>query len=277
LTIDVTQASTTTALAIVTSAPNNVASLTFTATVSSTQANGETGTVNFYAGAQLLDTAPLNAGTATYTTTATTFASNSFTAVYSGDTNFLGSTSTRTQQSGDFVLNSASLSIATAQGGMVQALITLTPLYNFSGTLTMSCSGLPANSLCRFQPTTLVVSGTAPVTETVQIFTNLASNTARNEGTPFPGSPHTPWIVTAGIFFLPGAFLLAFRRSRHGLLGLSLLIACCLGLMMLNGCSGSGTTTQLVTPAGTQNVTITFTGAGVTHSLVIPFTVNSTT
>jgi hypothetical protein len=71
-------------------------SVTFTATVTgpSGNANVPTGTVTFVDGTTTLGNGTLSAGVATYTTTALPAGSDSITAVYAGDTNFNGSTST---------------------------------------------------------------------------------------------------------------------------------------------------------------------------------------
>jgi hypothetical protein len=70
--------------------------VTFTATITST-GTGETGTVTFKNGSVTLGTGTVSSGKATYTTSATALtvsaAGHSITAVYSGDSNFLGSTS----------------------------------------------------------------------------------------------------------------------------------------------------------------------------------------
>ncbi|MFD5114381.1 beta strand repeat-containing protein, partial [Streptomyces sp. NPDC058391] len=63
-----------------------------TATVSST-AGTPTGTVSFFDGATLLGTSPLTGGVATLSVSTLSVGSHSLTAVYSGDPNFIGSTS----------------------------------------------------------------------------------------------------------------------------------------------------------------------------------------
>jgi hypothetical protein len=93
---DVVQAGTTTAL---TSAPNPSVlgeSVTFTATVTVTPPGSgtPTGTVTFYDGTTTLGSVALaSSGQAVYATSALPVGSQSITATYSGDTNFLGSTS----------------------------------------------------------------------------------------------------------------------------------------------------------------------------------------
>ncbi|MFE2750354.1 Ig-like domain-containing protein, partial [Streptomyces scopuliridis] len=68
---------------------------TLTATVAAVPpgAGTPTGTVDFFDGATLLGTGTLSGGVATFTTSALSVGSHLLTAVYSGDTNFTGSTS----------------------------------------------------------------------------------------------------------------------------------------------------------------------------------------
>ncbi|MFI1494180.1 beta strand repeat-containing protein, partial [Streptomyces griseofuscus] len=91
----VTQAATTTGL---TSAPDpsvfgEAKTLTATVTAVPPGAGTPTGTVSFYDGATLLGTGTLIGGTATLTTSALGVGTHSLIAVYSGDTEFTGSTS----------------------------------------------------------------------------------------------------------------------------------------------------------------------------------------
>jgi hypothetical protein len=82
----------TTALALSPAAPLVGSTFTMTATVAKTATIVPTGTVQFYDGTTLLNTAGLSNGTASYTTTFSTGTHN-YTAVYSGDTNYAASTS----------------------------------------------------------------------------------------------------------------------------------------------------------------------------------------
>jgi hypothetical protein len=91
-TVNVGKGSTTTSIG---SAPNPsvyAQPVTFTATVTVTSGT-PTGTVTFKNGTATLGTGSLSAGTAAFTTTKLTLGTHSITAVYSGDTNFAGSSS----------------------------------------------------------------------------------------------------------------------------------------------------------------------------------------
>jgi hypothetical protein len=81
----------------------------FTATVAAASpgAGTPTGTVTFKNGSTTLGTGTLSGGVATYTTGALAIGTLSITAVYGGDTNFTGSTSSVLSQ----VVNQATLSV----------------------------------------------------------------------------------------------------------------------------------------------------------------------
>ena len=89
------RADTTTALSSAAKSTVYGQSVTFTATVNATSAGigTPTGSVTFYDDATTLGSAPLSGGIATFATTVLTAGADSITAVYNGDTNFVGSTS----------------------------------------------------------------------------------------------------------------------------------------------------------------------------------------
>ena len=68
-------------------------SVTFTATVTGAFGGASTGTITFKQGTKVLNTATLSANSAIFTTSTLAVGSDSITASYSGDTNFLGSIS----------------------------------------------------------------------------------------------------------------------------------------------------------------------------------------
>jgi len=271
----VVRASTTITLTTSSSTPGGMPNITFTATVTSPTASGETGTVSFYAGTTLLSTSTLVSNSATYTTSNITFSSNSFTAVYSGDVNFSSSTSAALQPTPDFALTSSSSTIATAQGGVATASVTLTPIFGFSGVITPSCSNLPANAVCRFQPTTVSFSGNTPVGASIQIYTNVSSTAARLQ-------THDASRITFALVGPWGIGMLALFGCKRGK---RVRLAQLLLLAVATLCAASGLTGCLahpvtpLTPPGTQNVTVSFASSGsatpITHSLTYNLTVNT--
>ncbi len=275
LSYTVTKAVSTTALTLTPSAPGGNPTITFAASITSATATGETGTVSFYAGTSLLGSSTVASNKASYVSTSVTFASNSFTAVYSGDANFATSTSPAVQPSPDFAISSSGTILATAQGGVATAAVTITPLFNMSSSITPSCTNLPAYAVCRFLPTTIAVSGTAPVGVSVEIYTNVPTNiaaTRTERHTRIAVAMLSPWGL--------GMLLFAGRRRRPHLRLLSLLLFLACGIVASVGLSGCAKSSSILpaTPAGTQSIGVTFTSTGtatVAHALNFTFTVNT--
>ena len=283
------KAVTTTSVGLTVGQQGTVPALTFSSTVSSTTATGETGAVSFYYGAlgsgTLIGTANLNAsGQASLTTQTTAFPSYSFYAVYPGDSNFSSSTSALNSPAPNFTVVPLTASVTTPQGTVATLSTNITPLYNYSGTISATCSGLPANSICRFQPASLAISGTASQPFTVFIYTNVQPNLASAE-LPTPMERRGADISLAGLLGWPCAFVFVLMlksrkslRSRMTLLPMILLFfALTCGLLAMTGCAGSNSTsTSYVTPQGTSTVTVTFTdSAGNSHPVAFGFTVNA--
>ena len=277
----VLKAVTTTSLSVSVGQQGTVPTLTFASTVASTTATGETGTVSFYYGAvgsgTLIGTANVNtSGQASVTTQTTVFGAYSFYAVYSGDSNFAASTSAVNAPSANFTVVPVVTSLTVPQGGVGTLTTNITPLYNYSGTISASCSGLPANSICRFQPSTnaLALSGTAAQPFIVFIYTNVSSTLAMNRSA---SEVRLAEMLGWPLAVLALAGLMRRRKLAVRLVaGVVLLAAMSAGL---NGCSGgssSTSSTALVTPLGTSAVSVTFVdSAGVSHVVPVSLTVNA--
>lgn len=143
------------------------APITFTATVTATHGNSPSGSVQFYDDAAPLgDPLPLDAqGHATYVTTALAAGTHPITAIYSGSSNLLASTSPVFNQS----VAPAAASVYT--GEQLSTHVAVVATDGFNQPLTLSCSGLPANATCTFAQavlqngaglTTLVIHTAAP-------------------------------------------------------------------------------------------------------------------
>ncbi|MDQ2711160.1 MAG: Ig-like domain repeat protein [Acidobacteriota bacterium] len=130
---------------------------------------GATGTVSFYDNANLLGSTVLSAaGTATLNSTALPAGTDTLTAVYSGDTNFAGSSASSqltVLPAPSFTITSNPSSETTWQdwhgdwlGGVV---LTLQALNGFHGNVQLSCAGGPAGTQCKDLPKKVSLSGTA--------------------------------------------------------------------------------------------------------------------
>jgi sugar lactone lactonase YvrE len=247
--------------------------LTLTATVASAS-GAPTGAVNFYDGATLLNSTPvaLSGGVATLTPAALPLGSQSLTAVYSGDTNFLTSTSTAVAENvitPDFSIASSTPAQAVLPASSVNYTITLTPLNpTFVYPVTLSASGLPSGVTASFNPSSIAAGAGASNT----VLTLSASAQARLEmNHRFPGRMIAP--TALALLMLPLAFSRRARRtsrklSRSGRALLALLLMA--GLSVLAGCGGGGFFGH---PAQSYTVTVTAANGINTRSTNVTLTV----
>jgi hypothetical protein len=178
-------------------------------------------------------------------------------------------------------------SLTIAQGSSGETTLTFTPTGGYNGTLTLSCTGLPANSLCTFTLNGASISSLTlpgnnlPVSVLLTIETDVNAQQARMEPRPTPLRPGA--ILTAIAFWWPGTLLglFALRRKRklftkdRGWLGLCLCALLIGTLASLAGCNHGGGHGAYVTPVGNSTVTITVTpgaGSGQTLSLGVTIT-----
>ncbi len=284
-------------------------SLVIKATVKSASTSDiPTGKVGFYAGTTLIGTATLANGVATISDTSNSFGLIAGTyqlqAQYLGDQNYATSSSTITlvinADVPSFVLayngvggagsssaQAGSPAVGTAQGSTSVEEIVVTPTNTLSGTMTFACSGMPANSVCTFSPTSLTFTPTplVPTYQLVQVtlWTDIAPGTNPAQTSSLnvrPGQNNKAALATAlgwPVLMLSLAGMLGFRkRFRHS--GLFTAIAI-FGLLagssvVMTGCFNAKSTAHL-TPIGVYNVTITATGPqGTSASIPVTFTVS---
>jgi uncharacterized repeat protein (TIGR01451 family) len=141
----VNQATTTTTLSSSANPSSFGQSITFTATVSG---SGATGTVTFKDGGVSIGSGTLSAGTATFTTSTLTAGAHSITAVYSGDSNFSGSSSPTLTQTVSPAATTTTLS-SSANPSTVGQSVTFTATVSGSGatgTVTFKDGGVSIGS-----------------------------------------------------------------------------------------------------------------------------------
>ena len=158
VTLPVSQSSSTTAVNYFPSSPVASQNVTLTATVSAVSpgAGAPTGTVQFFNGSTSLGTATISGGVASLVTSALGTGTNSVTAQYSGDTNFVASTSP-----------AVSITVAaTATSTTTVTFSPASPVYGQTVTLTAtvapisSLSGAPTGTVEFYNGTTLLGSET---------------------------------------------------------------------------------------------------------------------
>lgn len=273
-----------------------------------------TGTVQFFDGKNALGPAvTIKNLVATLTTMQLANGSNSITATYSGDANFLTSTSAAATvfvDNPDFQIsaNPGNITINSAAPGTTQILLTPGPGLGLSGVVSLACSGLPVGSTCTFVPGQPNLDGFDPVNVALSISRpSPTSSVARaaslvQQSRSFAGS--AAGVVLGCVLFCclrrkrqPKAALfssaLSYRvilRRMTGLLprmtsarsALSLasflLLAAILGA--LSGCSNSGKSVAPPSNSPSANsfvATVTASGGtgaqAVTHSVTLAVTV----
>ena len=248
--------------------------ITFTATVSSA-ASVPTGTVNFLDGATVLGTGTLANGVATFTTSTLAIGSHSVTAVYAGDANFNGATSSAQSETiEDFSLNISTVagsvtSVTVLPGGMAVYTLTIAPINGttFPAAVTLTASGLPAGAVATFSPATLA-AGSGSTTVTLSI--SIPQHAMLQHVSPF-GKAFAP--VALGMLLLP--FSRRMRKNARRLArATSLALLLLAGLAATAGLTGCGTTSGFFAQQQqTYNIVVTGTSGTLTHSTTVTLTV----
>ena len=217
--------------------------VTFTATVTPSGAGTPTGTVFFYDGGTLLATAqPLLNNMATLSLSTLAAGTHTITAVYSGDANFTGSTSSAIAElieDFDFTITpnpsnpGGSTQQTVAPGAAATFSFTVQPTTGASSfPIALAATGLPAGATATFTPQTLTLrAGASSFTMTIQ---TAASTSGLSQTRLFGGGA-----MALALLLLP----FPLRRKAKHLHALTMLALIAAGAMCttLTGCgSGSG-------------------------------------
>lgn len=233
-------------------------SITLTATVSAAAASG---TVSFLDGTTALGSGSLVNGVASLAVSTLTAGSHAITAVYSGDSNFAGvSSSALSELVQDFSLSitggtATGTSQTVSAGGTATYKIDVAPVggNTFPSAVSFAVTGLPTGATATFSPQTIAAGGgETTVTLTIQVPTQTSMmlqdrplNRRRGEGLP---------VIALGCAMLPFAW--ARRRNlRSGVqrvAGLGILAA----MMLVAGCAGNSSSTT-TTQAKTYTLSMT--------------------
>jgi hypothetical protein len=150
-------------------------------------------------------------------------------------------------------VNPSSLTVVAGQSATTT--FTFAPVGGFVGTISFSCSGLPAGTTCVFVPPSVTADGSNKVQTSTLTITTTSSGTA-NIGQNSTG----PGPTLASFFLLPalllGSFIAWRRRSfTRRVRGMMLLLL--VGIIVAGGVVGcGGSIIQTVTPLGSHSVTV---------------------
>jgi len=221
-----------------------------------------TGTVTFLDGTNVVSNATVVNGVATGSYLAPAAGTHTITASYSGDRNFMPSTSsvmsTTVSAIPDFTVSVPNPS-QSVQGGLIaNYTVVVAGQGAFSGAVSLAASGIPAGAKANFSPPQLI-PGTGSVTSTLSVQTTTAMASR--------GPVISPWWALG--FVLP---ILIVRRRKLWLQVAAM--AVCVGL------AGCGTRSLSVATQPSQSYTFTVTGTGtnlagvvVTHPVVVTLVV----
>jgi len=228
-------------------------SVIFTATAATTGSfvNIPTGTVTFYDGTSNIGSGILTNGVATLTTSTLAAGLHQITAAYLGSATMAPSTSVAVAQQVNsslasagtgFLMSVSPTAFPVVIGGSSSVVVSILELNNFNQPVTLSCSGLPAESTCTFAiPTIPAAGGSTPLTVTVTAPHNCGVTALSSLG----GS--------TGLSIFAAVVLAFSARRRRVLKGLLLAVVLCI----LPAISGCGNCTDLGVKPGTYTFTVT--------------------
>ncbi len=169
-------------------------SVTFTATVSSSVAGTQSGTVSFYLDGSTTPagSAALSAGAAQLSTSSLSVGSHTLVATFaSSNSNFQGSSSaTLTQAVSDFSISASPSSLTVSRSHSGTYTLTLSPLSGFTGAVSLSCTGAPSHTTCSISPSSVTLNGTSSAQATVTITVGGNASTGKHTLT-FKGTSGT--------------------------------------------------------------------------------------
>ncbi len=155
----------------------------------------------------------------------------------------------------------SSLTVASGQAATYALL--LSSAANVTGTVTFTCTGVPAHSTCTVNPSSVALGGSTPMTVTVA--TGLT--TVRLDAPAMPWTKSQTWLAA----LLPLCLFCRRKRWQQTLLLFTLTLA----LISGSGCSagrtepgsGSAGSSAAVSPSGSYSLVVTGSSAGLTRTL----------
>jgi len=161
----------------------------------------------------------------------------------------------------DFSMTLAPTTFTLGVGETAASTLTVTPANGFMGSVSLSCSGLPAGGSCTFNPGFISTSGKSTLT------LGYSGSTSNNRlPAPFPLVPVTSVVIAVALF--------GSRQRRPRWLSL-LAVAGTLNFFLITCCGGGGGQPLPAPPTPvTSTVIVTATCGTISHSSSLTLTVN---
>jgi sugar lactone lactonase YvrE len=210
---------------------------------------------------------------------------HTITAVYSGDTNYAGATSTSVTFgviNPSIQFSAAPASLTTTAGTSAKTTLTLTSvlgygvLQNFTDSVELDCLNLPAHATCSFDTSSVAVTEQAPGTAVVTINTNVSGEVIASN------RKSSAW----GFATVFGIGLVGLVFGRKAKSNRRMITVICAGFVLLSlvagmaSCADSSTTKTTAsatkTPAGTYAISVTAKQITNHNQASLPFTINLT-
>jgi len=228
-----------------------------------------TGTVTLMDGDAVIAAAPVQNGTASFTTEFSTTGDHSITAAYSGDQNFQPTNSPQLLEhvTGDdaFTIAVAPSTLSQTSGEASNVTVTLFTGSATSQPVQLSCENLPPGASCSFQP------------NAIQPLVNGASTTMTitTEGSHIGASRlgARSWAAALICPLIFGGFT-ATTRSRTRLRPFLAIAICAVGIMGLSGCKDSLKVIQGGTPVGLYTVNVIGNNGALTQTAAVKLRIN---
>jgi sugar lactone lactonase YvrE len=263
--LSIAQAPTQTSLSTSTSSPGLGLPVTLTVQASSTTTGVPTGSITLADGSTTLSVVPLSAsGAATFTTSSLSLGAHNLSAFYSGDTNFLSSSSA----TANLAVGPASDFTLAATGSTAQSIPSgSAATYSFSvamqgaamsSPIALAVQGVPLGATSSINPS-YIPPGGAVTSFTLTIQTPLATLDIKSR----PGdrrSPGTGWLA---LLLLP---VIGLARRRKAIAGFMAAVACILLATLATGCGNRVNSGNQSVNSTTYTLTVTGTATGPTGS-----------
>jgi FG-GAP-like repeat/FG-GAP repeat len=183
-----------------------------------------------------------------------------------GATVLLNNSGSKTQPG--FAIGASQSSQTVVAGSAATYNLTMTGQNGYSGSITFSCSGLPAGATCTFSPASVAMSGNASLATMLTITTTASTSAALGMPQTPNSKPGSPMLLASlaslGLF---GLVLGGSSKKRRVQMVMTVLPVLLMAGMLIGCAGGTGGTSSTKpptsgTPAGTYTIPVQGTGSG---------------